>query len=904
MRIAFIVFNIDGMGGTSRSSITQANALAPHQDVRIISITRSGDAPHYDIDPRIGVDYLVDVRDSKHPLAVPEDLVPADAAAALHRQESALVPNRWDKQFTALCDVAMEAVLPTLDVDVAVTVTPGLLVAGIELLPDRVVVVHQEHRSSSGRSRGLEPLLNHAPRADVVAMLTPPLEEWLHEQLGPLCPPTVVMPNPLPLGFHPRSRLDNPLILTAGRLVLEKQFDLLIAAFAQIADRIPDWRLRICGTGPERADLVREIRKWGLWDRVELPGGVSDMAAEWAKASVAALTSRTEGFPLVVQEAMAAGVPVASFDSASGPREIIEHDVNGLLVGPQSVAGMSAALLRLTTDAELRARLGQGALRTARQYDAHALAERWIGIFSEARARRAGRGRLETAALAGGRAASASERRRDPASEGRAATEITPAKARHDALTCAVDAARATGAEWLVIPPHEHDTTIVVLPIEARDAFLVALIDGEPPAYLSLRDPDLHGWHERRGTIAGLGTDLRRGMTSALCLEPWPVADGRPSLLGQGCTVEVQFWERSVEGDLVGPRRNPYADRMSPGFETVEVEVEGVKVPTLPLMAAPTVGECRFPVDVIYTWVDGSDPAWNDARERRLADVTGTAQTRESSGQARFIAHDELRYSFRSIHLFAPWVRRINLVTAGQVPAWLDVDHPKVNLVDHAEILPPDALPTFNSHAIETSLHRIEGLAEHFVYFNDDFLLGRPVRPEAFFTAAGLCATFFSPMTIGLTDAPAAAPFLKAAWNNRALLQEAFGAVTTRNLAHAPYAHRVSVLDELTDRFPGPMSATARSPFRNDTDVSTLSSLAQHYALVTGRAVAAEPSLAFVNLSNADVERQLSRVLDRDQDFICLADHHDHALSLDQLDALLADFYPRYFPVAAPWEKT
>ena len=72
MRIAFIVFNIDGMGGTSRSAITQANALAPHQDVRIVSVTRSGDRPHYDIDPRIPVDYLVDVRDPKKPAAVPE----------------------------------------------------------------------------------------------------------------------------------------------------------------------------------------------------------------------------------------------------------------------------------------------------------------------------------------------------------------------------------------------------------------------------------------------------------------------------------------------------------------------------------------------------------------------------------------------------------------------------------------------------------------------------------------------------------------------------------------------------------------------------------------------------------------------------------------------------------------
>ena len=553
----------------------------------------------------------------------------------------------------------------------------------------------------------------------------------------------------------------------------------------------------------------------------------------------------------------------------------------------------------MTTDAELRQRLGQGALRTARQYDAGALAERWIGIFSEARARRANHGRLTTAAQEGSRYA-----RRSSLAAGYSTNElVTPAQARHEALRSAAAAARATGADWLVIPPHEGDTTIVVLPMTARDAFLTALVEAHPPAYLSLRDPALNGWHERRGTIADLGTDLRRGMTTAVCIEPWPVVGDRPTLVGQGCTVEVEFWERSVQGDLVAPRRNPYADRMPAEPDTVEVEVEGVKVPTLPLMATPTVGEVRFPVDVVYTWVDGSDPAWNAAREQRLAGVTGTAQSRESSGQARFIAHDELRYSFRSIHLFAPWVRRIHLVTAGQVPDWLDTDHPMVNLVDHAQILPADALPTFNSHAIETSLHRIDGLAEHFVYFNDDFLLGRPLRPETLFTASGLSATYFSPMTIGLTDAPDAAPFLKAAWNNRALLQDAFGAVTTRNLAHAPYAHRVSVLQELHERFPEPLAATARSPFRSDTDVSTLSSLAQHYALLTGKAYTAEPSLTFVNLSNADVDRQLAKVLDRDQDFICLADHHDHAMSVEQLDALLADFYRDYFPVAAPWEK-
>ena len=190
------------------------------------------------------------------------------------------------------------------------------------------------------------------------------------------------------------------------------------------------------------------------------------------------------------------------------------------------------------------------------------------------------------------------------------------------------------------------------------------------------------------------------------------------------------------------------------------------------------------------------------AASTRLAALTGTATTRESSGQARFVSRDELRYSLRSLHLFAPWVRRIHLVTAGQVPDWLDPDHPQVTVVDHAEILPPDALPTFNSHAIESALHKVPDLAEHFVYLNDDFFLGRPLGPEAFFTPAGLAAVWLSPNTVGLGETPDAPPYLKAAWNNRRLLQEAFGAVLTDNLAHAPYPHRRSVLEEIERRFP------------------------------------------------------------------------------------------------------
>ncbi|MBF4768297.1 stealth conserved region 3 domain-containing protein [Nocardioides agariphilus] len=902
MRIGYLVFNLDGMGGTSRAAITQANALAADHHVTLLSVTRSGERPHYEIDERIEVRYLVDVRDSDAPAVPGVDLAPA-RAKALHEAASLLVPARWDGQFTGLCDVGLERVLPHLKLDVLVTVTPGLLAAAIQLLPPDPVVVHQEHRSTSDRTSGLEPLLTFAPRADVVAVFTPAMADWMHDQLGDSSPEIVVVPNPLPLGFTPRSRLDNPVIVTAGRLVQEKQFNRLIEAFAQIADRLPDWRLRIFGDGDKRGELVRLVRMLGLYDRVELPGAVADMRPEWAKASITALTSRTEGFPLIVQEAMAAGVPVASYDCASGPREIVQHEVNGLLVSPDSIAGMAAALLRLATDVDLRHALGEGAYRTSRQYDAFAIAERWVGVFSSARTRRTSSGRLVSRALAAGAAKPGRRSGGRPVD----AAGLTPAQVREAALAWAVKAATESSDEWLVIPAHGAGAPVVVLPMADRDGFLKAVGGLGVPPYLSLRDPAQHGWPERRGTPGFLGDDLRRGMTPRVFLEPWPEVEGRTTVAGQGCSVEVQFWERHVEGYLVSPGPNPYTTRIPPEERVVDHVIDGVEVRTLPLMAVPTVSECRFPIDVVYTWVDGNDPEWDAAREARIAGLPGSASstvhTRESSGRARFVSRDELRYSLRSVHLFAPWVRTIYLVTSGQVPAWLDLDHPGIRVVPHAEIMPAEALPTFNSHAIETSLHHIPGLAEHWLYFNDDFFLGRPIRPETLFSPAGLSSVFFAQATIGLSDLPGSPPWLKAAWNNRRLLQEEFGAVTTNALAHAPYALRTSVLTEIEARFAEAISATTRSPFRSDTDVSTLSSFAQHYGLLTGTAYPATADTVFLNIAHPILGWQLNQLLGRDQDFFCLADHHDLGFRQAKVDQLVDDFMQAYFPIAAPWEK-
>lgn len=898
MKVTFFLLNLDGVGGTERSVITQANALAGlGHDVTILSALRTADSPHYAVDAAVRIRQLVDARDPEAP-RVEAAGINGTLAATLHLTPSLLVPARWDVQFSALTDAMYEAVVPTLDADVVVTVTPGLLAIAVQLLRDRVGLVHQEHRSSSDRTSGLEPLLTFAPRADVVALLTTSAADWLTETLGPVAPRTVVVPNPLPQGFKPRSTLETKLIVAAGRFVWEKQFAKLVEAFAEIADQIPEWRLRLLGTGPQRLELIRLIRRLGLWDRIELPGQSADMPSEWAAASISALTSRSEGLPLVVQEAMAAGVPVISFDSPSGSRAVIRHEANGLLVGPDARAGIATALLRLATDDELRHRLGAGALASSQQYAPETVARQWEQVFADVVARRS-RGPQRVTQRATELATSPHTGR--PATT--ASTDLTPAQARHRAMSWAVEVAQRASGRWFAIPAHGDSPATVVVPMADRAAYLTELGGSGAPAELSMVDSAGHGWPERRGRLDELAASLVGERTGRVSLEPWPLlADGLPGLLSSGCRIDVEFWEDGPDGSLVAAGQNRYTNQLPPAYETVPIEIEGVPARTLPLMAEPTLHDCTFPIDAVYTWVDGNDPEWNAAREARLAQLSGTALTRQSSGRARFISRDELRYSLRSLHLFAPWIRRIHLVTAGQVPGWL-VEHPQVNVVDHRDILPADALPTFNSHAIESSLHKIPGLAEHFLYLNDDFLLARPQQPQRFFDTAGHTAVFLSGGNLGLDDMPGAAPWLKAAWNNRRLLRETFGVVSTHSLQHAPYAHRTSVLEEIERRFPEEIARTARSPFRSDDDISLLSSFAQHYGLMTGTAVLGSPETTYVNISANDVVRRLRALKDRDRDFICFGDHHDHALHPAALQEVLEEFYSFYLPVRAPWEK-
>ena len=132
-------------------------------------------------------------------------------------------------------------------------------------------------------------------------------------------------------------------------------------------------------------------------------------------------------------------------------------------------------------------------------------------------------------------------------------------------------------------------------------------------------------------------------------------------------------------------------------------------------------------IDFVVTWLDSTDEEWQRQYAYYKKQCTGRQEA------ARFRNMDIFQYWFRAVEQYAPWVHKVFLVTNGTFPKWINKEHPKLVLVKHSDYIPEEFLPTFNSHTIELFIHKIPGLSEQFVYFNDDFFLNAPVLPETFF---------------------------------------------------------------------------------------------------------------------------------------------------------------------------
>ncbi len=375
------------------------------------------------------------------------------------------------------------------------------------------------------------------------------------------------------------------------------------------------------------------------------------------------------------------------------------------------------------------------------------------------------------------------------------------------------------------------------LPGAARPGRTLGLRDTDRAAFLrvveQLAGP---GWHaglldptDRRPGRLLDAQSLRGGAAEAAPgLEVWEYvvpSVGSTFLADHQQAVTVHFWTHGLPGDLT-PEPSEESTALTEHSRPVLVSAVANSVATVLAeddcrgfgeVPAPLrrrqIGVVDFPVDVVYTWVDGADPAWLQAKAEALGAVDPQAFTERAQDDSRFADHDELRYSLRSLEQFAPWVNHVWIVTADQHPAWLRPDDPWISVVDHRDIFPDQiGLPTFNSHAIEACLHRIPGLSEHFLYLNDDMILGRPVAAEQFYHPSGI-GKFFSSRALVDYQEPVAGEIASstAAKNARALLAERFGVTFAQKFYPHGGRPEPSLCEQLEAEFPEVFAATRQA---------------------------------------------------------------------------------------------
>lgn len=246
-------------------------------------------------------------------------------------------------------------------------------------------------------------------------------------------------------------------------------------------------------------------------------------------------------------------------------------------------------------------------------------------------------------------------------------------------------------------------------------------------------------------------------------------------------------------------------------------------------------------IDFVILWVDSNDPIWQNEFRSYLRQSQCTDDIRN----IRYRNWDNLRYWFRGVEKFAPWVNKVHFITCGQIPDWLNIKAPKLHFVKHSDYIPEEYLPTFSTNSIQLNLHRIEGLSEHFVLFDDDMFLIDKVKPERFFRK-GL------PCDKAALNALSPVPYMHLVYNNMCVINSSFrkhevlrkniwkwlspqtGNKLLRTLVllpwrnfssfyetHLPQVFLKSTFEELWDRHEDVLLRTTASRFRSISDVSS-----------------------------------------------------------------------------------
>lgn len=395
-------------------------------------------------------------------------------------------------------------------------------------------------------------------------------------------------------------------------------------------------------------------------------------------------------------------------------------------------------------------------------------------------------------------------------------------------------------------------------------------------------------------------SELRKALSLALILLRYPTAEENRQ------TIQLEAYVLREDGVWLSANpqnttaRGIYTDLFSqPGLHRVSDLLPG---PTLEAKAQSR------PVDAVYTWVNHADPDWQQLFAAHCPKGSGRhalspAADRESDARAlsRFHSNDELRYSLRSVAQNLPWLRHIYIVSNCSPPHWL-LAHPQITWVDHAEIMPAEILPTFSSHVIESFLHRIPGLAEHFLYLNDDVFIAKPLPMESLFNEQGASRAFLeSYAMVSGAVTPGAADYLNASRNSAALIHQAFGTAATRLHEHTLFALRKSILAEIEARWPERFDRFRKNRFRTAEDLNLTSFLYHHYALNSGQAVKGQLQNWLVKPLDLRWKNRLRALSDADLDTFCINEGGTGTPSSDWYSSVRTLLSAK-FPQPAPWE--
>ncbi|MFV2086598.1 hypothetical protein [Micromonospora sp. LOL_021] len=501
---------------------------------------------------------------------------------------------------------------------------------------------------------------------------------------------------------------------------------------------------------------------------------------------------------------------------------------------------------------------------------------------------------------------------------------ISPLNAHRRNLHLVTDALARAGVDHFVIPAASGLRSRVGVPAGERTAALRALgrVGGLAVARAGHRHrrlPARPGWRLRRAPVIR----IFQAVTSV---------DGQLTYGGQAA-CEIEFW--TVDGDrLHAPRSNDVTAEVPARSAPVRLtEAEACcfapedriarHVTRTPFTRRPATWP-DFPVDLVCCWTDPTDPRWRSRRQRAMARTAGPVPpTRRAdrhrrrtggAGPAGYASDEwvgwdgteELRHLLRSVHLHAPWIRRIFLITADQVPGWLDVDNARLTVVDHRDLLGGHTvLPTFNPYAVESAVHEIDGLAERFLYLPGNVFLGRPVDRTTFFEANGIPKVLLSPPPGPARGAgqPAVQGDTPAAAAARRVFADQFDRLVDPGTpVGVPLPVRRSTLAEICASSPELVARIRGHQIRHPDDVSLIRSLHQHWSYLRGTAVPGSLRRHRVDPAAPDAALRLHRLLDRrDADAFGL----DTGLT-DAVDSvarrLRVEFLNRYFPTPSPYE--